>query len=199
MDGLQLVFSKTVRIGNTKYNIKCSSVQGIHFWMMNRGWKQLGSHQKDTGWCMDAIWMILTRMNADRNTRERERGREEREEGGGGSEDKTQNGAAQTHSSHNCVCVSFTHNLTFIFAQHNRSSEAAMATAMRILHASSSVVTCPQAFAGPAPPQQSTFLRCAWKGKAVVRVPAFAASPSQLGNIKKSARCSFGPSGGTGG
>ena len=27
------------------------------------------------------------------------------------------NGAAQTHSSHNCVCVSFTHNLTFIFAQ----------------------------------------------------------------------------------
>ena len=37
MDGLQLVFSKTVRIGNTKYNIKCSSVQGIHFWMMNRG------------------------------------------------------------------------------------------------------------------------------------------------------------------
>lgn len=146
---------------------------------------------------MDDLWMILTRMNADRNTREREREREER--GGGGAPKTKHNGAAQTHSSHNCVCVSFTHNLTFIFAQHNRSSEAAMATAMRILHASSSVVTCPQAFAGPAPPQQSTFLRCAWKGKAVVRVPAFAASPSQLGNIKKSARCSFGPSGGTGG
>jgi len=72
-----------------------------------------------------------------------------------------------------------------------------MATAMRILHASSSVVTSPQACAGPAPPQQSTLLRCAWKGKAV-RVPAFAASTSQLGNVKKSSRCSFGPSGGTG-
>jgi hypothetical protein len=141
---------------------------------------------------MDDLWMILTRMNADRNMRERERERER------GSEDKTQWCRSNTFFTQLCLC--FVHAQLDIhhLRTNNQQSEAAMATAMRILHASSSVVTSPQACAGPAPPQQSTLLRCAWKGKAV-RVPAFAASTSQLGNVKKSARCSFGPSGGTGG
>lgn len=124
-------------------------------------------------------------------------GTPERERGERGSEDKTQWCRSNTFFTQLCLC--FVHaQLDIHLRTNNQLSEAAMATAMRSLHVSSSVATSPQAFAGPAPPQQSTFLRCAWKGKAV-RIPAFAASTSQLGNNKKSARCSFGASGGTGG